>query len=522
MARAVRALKIALEHGFTTMRDLETEGASYDDVALKEAVNEGVIPGPRLFVAGPALSTTGSYPILRFRPDWRFPTGVQICDGADGCRRAVREQLSYGTDWVKVYANTGGLRVTPDGYVDSPPNWTREELAAVVSEAHGRGVKVAAHATSDTGTRIAIEAGVDSIEHGTSIRPERAREMAAKGIFLSPTLTVMEYVAEPRAREGRAIWAELPKIRARSLENCRKAGVKVAFGTDAGGFPWTEIPQAREFEHEVRLGMSPLEAIRSATTVAAELLGLAGKAGRDRDRGVRRPRRRARRSAQGRRRPFADRLRDEGRRSRSPIPPRPEAVMRIGLTGGLASGKSTVAAILRELGATVFDADEIVSDLYEPGGPGESVARGALRKRRGGRAAARSTGRRSPGSSSRDPAARRALEAGSILSCGKRSNSVSREAERLGFGVAVAEASQLLEAGIEDRYDRVLLVVAPEAERIRRWSGKGRDAADARRRMAGQISAEDARPRVTDVIVNDGSLEDLRTRVEEVFGRWAK
>lgn len=279
VARAVRALKIALENGFTTMRDLETEGASYDDVALKEAVNEGVIPGPRLFVAGPALSTTGSYPILRFRPDWRFPTGVQVCDGADGCRRAVREQLSYGTDWVKVYANTGGLRVTSDGYVESPPNWTREELAAVVSEAHGRGVKVAAHATSDTGLKIAIDAGVDSIEHGTSIRPERAREMAARGIFLSPTLTVMEYVAEPRAREGRAIWAELPKIRARSLENCRKAGVKIAFGTDAGGFPWTEIPQAQEFEHEVRLGMSPLEAIRSATTVAAELLGLAGKAG---------------------------------------------------------------------------------------------------------------------------------------------------------------------------------------------------------------------------------------------------
>jgi imidazolonepropionase-like amidohydrolase len=171
VARAVRALRIALEHGFTTMRDLETEGASYDDVALKEAVNEGVIPGPRLFVAGPALSTTGSYPILRFRPDWRFPTGVQVCDGADGCRRAVREQLSYGTDWVKVYANTGGLHVTADGYVDSPPNWTREELAAVVSEAHGRGVKVAAHATSDTGLTIAIDAGVDSIEHGTSIRP---------------------------------------------------------------------------------------------------------------------------------------------------------------------------------------------------------------------------------------------------------------------------------------------------------------------------------------------------------------
>jgi imidazolonepropionase-like amidohydrolase len=279
VARAVRAMKIALDHGFTGMRDLETEGASYDDVALKDAVNEGVVPGPRLQVAGPALSTTGTYPILRFRPDWRFPTGVQICDGADGCRRAVREQLSYGTDWVKVYANTGGLRTTADGYIESPPNWTKEELAAVVSEAHTRGAKVAAHATSDTGARIAVEAGVDSIEHGNSIRPELAREMARKGIFLSPTLTVTSYVTEPRAREGRAIWAEIPKSHARSIENCRKAGVKIAFGTDAGGFPWTEINQAQEFEHEVRLGMTPIEAIRSATTVAAELLGTAGHAG---------------------------------------------------------------------------------------------------------------------------------------------------------------------------------------------------------------------------------------------------
>ncbi len=279
VARAVRALKIALEHGFTTMRDVETEGASYGDVALRDAVNEGIIPGPRMQVAGPALSTTGTYPIQRFRPDWKFPSGVQVCDGADACRRAVREQRSYGVDWIKVYANTGGLRVTPDGYIDSPPNWTKEELEAVVSEAHGSGLKVAAHATSDTGTRLAIAAGVDSIEHGTSIRPENAREMARKGIFLCPTLTVTAYVAEPRAKEGRAIWKEIPRVQAKSFENCRKAGVKIAFGTDAGGFPWTEINQAQEFEHEVRLGMSPLEAIRSATTAAAELLGLQGKIG---------------------------------------------------------------------------------------------------------------------------------------------------------------------------------------------------------------------------------------------------
>jgi imidazolonepropionase-like amidohydrolase len=279
VARAVRALKIALEHGFTVMRDLETEGASYGDVALRDAVNEGVIPGPRLQVVGRALSTTGSYPITHFRPDWSFPTGVQICDGAEGCRKAVREHISYGVNWIKIYANTGGLRMTSDGYVDSPPNWTKEEIEAVVSEAHAHRIKVAAHATSDTGTRIAVDAGVDSIEHGDSIRPEIARQMAAKGIYLCPTLTVSAYVAQPRAQAGAPIWAEMPKILAKSLDNCRKAGVKVVFGTDAGGFPWTQINQAQEFEHEVRLGMSPIEAIRSATTVAAELLGWSGKTG---------------------------------------------------------------------------------------------------------------------------------------------------------------------------------------------------------------------------------------------------
>jgi imidazolonepropionase-like amidohydrolase len=279
VARAVRAMKIALEHGFTALRDLETEGASYDDVALRDAVNEGVVPGPRMRVVGRALSTTGSYPITHFRPDWVFPVGVQVCDGADACRKAVREQLSYGTDWVKIYANTGGMRLTEDGYVDSPPNWTREEIEAVVSEAHAHRVKVAAHARSDTGVRIAIAAGVDSIEHGDSIRPDAAQEMARKGIFLSPTLTVANYVAGPRARAGCAICGELPKIHAKSLANCRRAGVKIAFGTDAGGFPWTEINQAQEFEHEVRLGMTPIEAIRSATTVAAELLGWQGQAG---------------------------------------------------------------------------------------------------------------------------------------------------------------------------------------------------------------------------------------------------
>ncbi len=279
VVRAVRAMQIGLGHGFTTMRDLETEGAGYADVAIRDAVNEGVVPGPRLKVVGPALSTTGSYPITHFRPDWKFPVGVMTCDGADECRKAVREQLSYGTDWVKVYANTGGLRLTPDGYVDSPPNWTKEEIEAVVSEAHAHGVKVAAHARSDSGLRIAVDAGVDSIEHGDSIRPEMAAEMAKKGIMFCPTLTVVHYVSGPRAAAGCAICAESAKIQARSFENARKAGVKVVFGTDAGGFPWTEINQAKEFEYEVALGMTPIEALRTATVNAAELLGMVGQIG---------------------------------------------------------------------------------------------------------------------------------------------------------------------------------------------------------------------------------------------------
>ena len=196
-------------------------------------------------------------------------------------------------------------------------------------------------------------------------------------------------------------------------------------------------------------------------------------------------------------------------------------MLRIGLTGGLASGKSTVASILGELGAAVIDADRIVADLYEPGGPGEAVARELF-----GGAAEDGNGVVDRAKIARivfgDPAARRALEDRIHPLVREEIEKRFREAEALGFGVAVAEASQLLEAGSEEHYDRVLLVVAPESERIRRWSGKGRDPADARRRMAGQISAEDARSRATDVIVNDGSLEDLRARVEQVFGRWAK
>ena len=196
-------------------------------------------------------------------------------------------------------------------------------------------------------------------------------------------------------------------------------------------------------------------------------------------------------------------------------------MLRIGLTGGLASGKSTVASLLAELGAAVFDADRIVAQLYEPGGAGEAVAKelfgSAVEDERGAVDRAR-IARVVFG----DPASRRSLEARIHPLVREEIEKRFREAESLGFSVAVAEASQLLEAGTEDRYDRVLLVVAPESERIRRWSEKGRDAADARRRMAGQLSPEDARPRSTDVIVNDGSIDELKRKVYALFRGWAE
>src|SRR5450432_2774071 len=195
-------------------------------------------------------------------------------------------------------------------------------------------------------------------------------------------------------------------------------------------------------------------------------------------------------------------------------------MLRVGLTGGLASGKSMVAGILRELGAVVFDADAIVRGLYTPGGAGAAAARelfgddvlgpdGQIDR---ARIAEKVFG---------DPAARHALEAHIHALVGAERARRFAEAEKAGARVAVAEASQLLEARTESDYDRVLLVVAPETERLRRWEEKGGDAEDARRRIAAQIAPEAARARATETIVNDGTPEDLRRKVEAVFRAWA-
>lgn len=280
IAHAVQALRIALDHGFTTIRDLGSEGVGYADIALRDAVDEGVIDGPRVLAAGPGLSSTGTYPVLNYRPDWVFPSGVQVVDGVDACRRAVREQISYGADWIKVYTNAGaGRQLNADGYIDSAPNWTADELAAIVDEAHMRGRRVAAHATSDVGVRMAVEAGAASIEHGYSIRPDVARLMAERGVFLCPTILAADHVVEHRAKERGPIWSSVLEVQQRSIRNCLEAGVKLVFGTDVGGFPWTKHNQAEELRFLENAGVPRAEILRGLTTLAAELLELQGEIG---------------------------------------------------------------------------------------------------------------------------------------------------------------------------------------------------------------------------------------------------
>jgi len=267
----------ALEYGFTSIRDLETEGAGYADADIKKAINNGIIPGPRMQVATRALNVTGAYPLQGYAPDVPVPHGVQIVDGADNARQAVREQISHGADWIKVYSDRS-YRVREDGVLDDIPTFTLDELRAIVDEAHRERHKVASHAMALYGVHNSVEAGVDSIEHGNYITDADLKTMAARGIFYVPTIYVGEYVAQGRAAAGAPVWVKMIAIHEDTFRRAMQAGVKIAFGTDVGGFDW-KINPAKEFSSMVKFGMTPAQAIRAATSTAAELLGTQSELG---------------------------------------------------------------------------------------------------------------------------------------------------------------------------------------------------------------------------------------------------
>ena len=267
--RATVAVRTALLNGFTMMRDLETEGAMYADVDVKTAINRGVIPGPRMFVSTRAFSATGMYPLSGYSWELKMPEGVQIVDGADNIRRAVREQVKYGADWIKFYADR--RYYLKDGALHSWINFTDEEMKAMVDEAHRLGRRVAAHAMGWEGIDASLKVGVDSIEHGYGLDAGLMDRMVRQGTYWCPTIYVGVYVAEGRAAAGAPIWVAMRDLEAKAFAVAVRKGVKIAYGTDAGGYAWTEN-QAKEFTYMVRYGMTPMQAIQSATVAAADLL----------------------------------------------------------------------------------------------------------------------------------------------------------------------------------------------------------------------------------------------------------
>ncbi len=276
-ASALQAMSISLRHGFTTIRDLGTEGADYLDVGLRDAAQEGMVPGPRMLVAGPAIRSVGRYPLAGLPHSMTFPVGIDSCTGAAACRETVRTQIAYGIDCLKIYVSEGfEAPSAEEDYPDGPLVWTDEEVHALVDEAHRQGIKVAAHSLTLSGAKVAVAAGVDSIEHGFGISGDLAADMAARGTALVPTLLVTR---EHAAHGSHALSGAVKAAHDRSFVNCLEAGVRIVFGTDVGGFEWTRVSQAEEFTLMTRLGMSTADALRASTLWAAELLGLAGTAG---------------------------------------------------------------------------------------------------------------------------------------------------------------------------------------------------------------------------------------------------
>jgi len=271
---AARNARIALENGFTSIRDVETEGAMYADVDVKTAIAKGEVPGPRMQVATRAMAPTGMYPLLGYSWELKVPVGVQSVDGVDGARKAVREQVMYGADWVKYFSDRR-YHFGDDGVLYSMVNFTDEEAKAIVDETHRLGKKVAAHCIGSDGIAAALRAGVDTIEHGDGFTDALLDEAARKGVYWVPTITVGAYVAPGRGGN----WIRMVELEKTAFQKGLKKNVKIALGTDAGGFDWKELNEAEEFVYYVNYGMTPMQAILAGTVVPAELLGWSDKVG---------------------------------------------------------------------------------------------------------------------------------------------------------------------------------------------------------------------------------------------------
>jgi len=257
VARATNHLRSTLQAGFTTIRDLGTEGAEYADVGLKQAVQQGIIPGPRMLVVTKAIVATGSYGPKGYASEWRVPQGAEEADGIDSLTRVVRDQIGHGADWIKIYADYRW------GTQGAAPTFSLDEIKLVVETAKSANVPVAAHATTAEGMRRATLAGVETIEHGDGGTPEVFRLMKERGVALCPTLSVASGANVERKRGV--------------FKSALDAGVTMVNGSDVGVFAHGD--NARELELMVKFGMPVIDALRSATSTSARVLHLGDKLG---------------------------------------------------------------------------------------------------------------------------------------------------------------------------------------------------------------------------------------------------